>query len=67
LVFFTCCWAIIVAEAIVQALQTSSADNRVFAVASVEGEGPGQDQANWEKLFNACYSTSKSDKATVAV
>lgn len=55
------------AEAIVQALQLSSAENRAFALASVEGEGPGEDKNKWDKLFTACYSAAAQRKASVTV
>uniref|UniRef100_A0A383VWN8 NAD(P)-binding domain-containing protein n=1 Tax=Tetradesmus obliquus TaxID=3088 RepID=A0A383VWN8_TETOB len=46
---------IAVAEAIVQSLQSTATENKAFAIASVEGEGPGQDAAKWQALFTACY------------
>ncbi|GFH14796.1 NAD(P)-bd_dom domain-containing protein [Haematococcus lacustris] len=41
------------AEAVVQALQSSAAEGRAFALASREGEGPGQDRQRWEQLFTS--------------
>eukprot|EP00878_Enallax_costatus_P001844 GHUV01002002.1.p1 GENE.GHUV01002002.1~~GHUV01002002.1.p1 ORF type:complete len:298 (+),score=86.12 GHUV01002002.1:151-1044(+) len=58
---------IAVAEAMVQALQLSSTDNRAFALASVEGEGPGEDKSKWDKLFTACYPAAAQRKASVSV
>jgi hypothetical protein len=46
---------IAVAEAAVQALRLASTENRAFALASVEGDGPGQDAGKWDKLFSSCY------------
>jgi len=57
---------IAVAEACVQALQQECTDNRVYAIASVEGDGPGQDAAKWQQLFTACYPTAaKTAKSSV--
>lgn len=64
---------IAVAEACVQALQLECTDNRVYALASVEGEGPGQDSAKWQQLFSACYpsagpaATKTASKSSVTV
>jgi hypothetical protein len=61
---------IAVAEACVQALQQECTDNRAFALASVEGEGPGQDAGKWQQLFVGCYpsaSAAKTAKSSVAV
>jgi len=46
---------IAVAEACIQALSLASAENKAFALASKEGEGPGEDAARWDALFTACY------------
>lgn len=57
---------IAVAEACVQALQQECTDNRVYAIASVEGDGPGEDAAKWQQLFTACYPTAaKTAKSSV--
>lgn len=48
------------AEAVVQSLQTLDAENRAFALSSVQGEGPGQDAAKWRALFAACYPAAKA-------
>lgn len=53
---------IAVAEACVQALQLECTDNRAYALASVEGEGPGQDSAKWQQLFSACYPSAAANK-----
>jgi hypothetical protein len=65
---------IAVAEACVQALQLECTDNRAFALASVEGDGPGQDSGKWQQLFSACYpseggaaSKSAASKSSVTV
>jgi hypothetical protein len=59
---------IAVAEACVQALQMVVTDNKAFALASVEGDGPGQDAGKWQQLFTACYpSAAKTAKSSVAV
>lgn len=47
------CSRIACAEAMVQALQLATTENKVFALASVEGDGPAQDAAKWERLFEA--------------
>jgi hypothetical protein len=39
----------------VQSLQSAATENKAFAIASVEGDGPGQDAAKWGQLFQACY------------
>jgi hypothetical protein len=39
------------AEAVVQALQSRAAENKAFAIASKEGDGPGTDTSRWEQLF----------------
>lgn len=46
---------IAVAEACVQALQQACTENHAYALASVEGDGPGQDAARWQQLFTACH------------
>lgn len=59
---------IAVAEACVQALQMVVTENKAFALASVEGDGPGQDAGKWQQLFTACYpSAAKTAKSSVAV
>jgi hypothetical protein len=57
---------IAVAEAAVQALQLPVAENRAFALASVEGEGPGQDAGKWEALFSSCYPGGGAAAAAAA-
>jgi hypothetical protein len=39
------------AEALLQALQLPETENKVFALTSTEGEGPGTDKAKWKALF----------------
>jgi hypothetical protein len=46
---------ITVAEAAVQALGSAAAEGRAFAIESVEGAGPGDDAAAWERLFEKAY------------
>ncbi len=41
------------AEALLQALQLPETENKVFALTSTEGEGPGTDKAKWKALFQA--------------
>ena len=45
--------SVLAAEAIVQALASDAAENRIFAIESTEGQGPGDDAAQWERLFKA--------------
>ncbi len=40
------------AEAILQALQISETESKMFAVSSKEGSGPGQDKESWQQLFS---------------
>jgi hypothetical protein len=40
------------AEAIVQALRSSTTENQKISLMSTEGEGPGQDADKWERLFS---------------
>lgn len=61
------CTVTCLAEAVVQSLLLTSAENRAFALASVEGDGPGQDTAQWDKLFTACYPSAAQKKASVTV
>ncbi|DBA85222.1 TPA: hypothetical protein ACH3X2_005927 [Trebouxia sp. C0005] len=42
---------IALAEALLQALQLPETENKVFALTSTEGEGPGTDKAKWKALF----------------
>lgn len=59
---------IAVAEAIVQSLQSTATENKAFAIASVEGDGPGQDAAKWGQLFQACYPAGAgAARSTVSV
>jgi hypothetical protein len=52
----------------VQSLQSIATENRAFALASVEGEGPGQDAAKWQELFTACYPAGAgAARSTVSV
>ncbi|KAL0049990.1 hypothetical protein WJX82_002194 [Trebouxia sp. C0006] len=44
---------IALAEALLQALQLPETENKVFALTSTEGEGPGTDKAKWKALFQA--------------
>ena len=39
------------AEALLQALQLPETENKVFALTSTEGAGPGTDKAKWKALF----------------
>jgi hypothetical protein len=50
------------AEACVQALGLACAENQAYALASTEGQGPGQDKAMWQQLFEACNPPSKAKK-----
>jgi uncharacterized protein YbjT (DUF2867 family) len=58
---------IAVAEAVVQSLLLPSTENKAFALASVEGDGPGQDTAQWDRLFSACYPAAAQRRASVTV
>lgn len=51
---------IAVAEAAVQALMQAGAENKAFAISSVEGDGPGEDASRWQALFEACFPRSVS-------
>ncbi|CAI5483983.1 unnamed protein product [Closterium sp. Yama58-4] len=42
---------VVLAEGCVQALGLKAAENEVFEMMSVEGEGPGGDESAWEKIF----------------
>ncbi|CAI7773578.1 unnamed protein product [Closterium sp. NIES-53] len=42
---------VVLAEGCVQALGVKAAENEVFEMLSVEGEGPGGDESAWEKVF----------------
>ncbi|CAI5981928.1 unnamed protein product [Closterium sp. NIES-65] len=42
---------VVLAEGCVQALGVKAAENEVFEMLSVEGEGPGGDESAWEKIF----------------
>ncbi|KAL0042235.1 hypothetical protein WJX77_006800 [Trebouxia sp. C0004] len=42
---------IALAEALLQALQLPETENKVFALTSTKGEGPGTDKAKWKALF----------------
>ncbi|CAI5482955.1 unnamed protein product [Closterium sp. Yama58-4] len=42
---------VVLAEGCVQALGLKAAENEVFEMLSVEGEGPGGDESAWEKIF----------------
>lgn len=61
------CSAFCIAEAVVQSLLLASTENKAFALASVEGDGPGQDTTQWDKLFTACYPAAAQKKASVTV
>jgi hypothetical protein len=39
------------ADAAVAALGSKEAENKAFALASLEGQGPGNDRAKWGQLF----------------
>lgn len=41
----------LLAEAVVQSLLSSKAENKAFAITSTQGDGPGQDASKWEQLF----------------
>lgn len=45
---------IAVAEAALQAAATDATLNKYLSIASVEGDGPGEDAAGWQRLFAAC-------------
>ena len=42
-----------VAEALLQSMLLPETENKVFAVTSTEGEGPGTDKNKWKALFQA--------------
>ena len=42
-----------IAEALLQSLLLSETENKVFALTSTEGEGPGTDTKKWQGLFQA--------------
>ena len=44
---------IAVAEAVAQSLGTATTEGMVFSISSTDGDGPGGDEAAWEKLFTA--------------
>lgn len=44
---------IYVAEALLQSMLLPETENKVFAVTSTEGEGPGTDKNKWKILFQA--------------
>lgn len=44
---------IALAEALLQSLQLSETENKVFALTSTEGQGPGTDKAQWQALFQS--------------
>ena len=44
---------IVVAEALVQALQLEGTLGQAFSLESVEGSGPGADQGAWRQLFDS--------------
>lgn len=44
---------VVVAEACIQALQIPCTIGETYEVNSVEGEGPGTDQTQWERLFKS--------------
>jgi hypothetical protein len=44
------------AEAMVQLLSAEYVEGRKFSLVSMEGDGPGQDTAAWQRLFTSAYS-----------
>ncbi|XP_051214366.1 uncharacterized protein At5g02240 [Lolium perenne] len=44
---------LVVAEACIQALDIESTQGQAYEISSVKGEGPGNDQEKWKKLFAA--------------
>ena len=51
-----------------QSLLQDCTENHAYALASVEGDGPGQDAARWQQLFTGCYpAAAKTAKSSVAV
>lgn len=42
-----------VAEALLQSMLLPETENKVYAVTSTEGEGPGTDKKKWKALFKA--------------